>query len=216
MRTRILLWLLLSGVIAGQAEIIDRIAVTVDKMVITGSDVVNHLRVAAFLNNEPLNLDGNSRRDAADRLVEQVLIRREMEISRYPAPQPADIEPILAGLLQRRFPDDQAHKDSLAKYGIAESDIREALLLQLTVLRFIEFRFRPGIVLDDDEVVVYYQNEFTTEWSSRNTAPPPPLDDVRDEIEELLIEAHIDEALDQWLKQVKAEARLRYRQGAFD
>jgi peptidyl-prolyl cis-trans isomerase SurA len=216
MRIPILLWLLLAGVIAGQAEIIDRIAVTVDKMVITGSDVVNHLRVAAFLNNEPLNLDGNSRRDAADRLVEQVLIRREMEISRYPAPKPADIEPILADLLERRFADDQAYKDSLAKYGIAEPDLREALLLQLTVLRFIEFRFRPGIVLDDDEVEVYYQNEFTTEWSSRNTAPPPPLDDVRDEIEESLIEAHVDEALDQWLKQVKAVARLHYRQGVFD
>jgi len=209
------IWLFLAGAMAGTAEIIDRIAVVVDKMVITESDVVNHLRIASFLNGEPVSLTNEERREAANRLVEQLLVRREMEISRYPAPAPADVDPVLGEFRARRYPEEGSYKRALAEYGVSDADVRESLLLQLTLLRFIQFRFRPGVALDDSEVEAYYRNEFNTEWSSRNTTPPPPLDDVRDEIEEILIEAHVDEALDNWLEETTALARIRYIEEAF-
>ena len=78
---------LLLACIAG-AEIIDRVAVTVDKRVITESEIVRQIRITAFLNNEQPDFSASSKRVTADRLVEQVLIRRELESTRYSAPAP--------------------------------------------------------------------------------------------------------------------------------
>ncbi len=215
MRSWMLISLLLLAAAGGQAEIIDRVAVTVDRMVITQSDIVNHIRVAAFLNQEPVNFGSAKMRSAAERMVEQVLVRREMEISRYPAPAPEEAEQVLAEIRDARSLGEEEYQRALEEYGITAADLRESILLQLTLLRFIEFRFRPGVALTDEEVEKYYQTEFIPEWSKRNPAPPPDLDDVRDDIESLLTQRQVDAALDNWLEQAAAQARIEYREEAF-
>ena len=65
--------------------ILDRIAVTVGKQVITESDVIRDVRVAAFLDQKPVDLSGAEKRKAADRLVDQYLILQEAAFSRDPA-----------------------------------------------------------------------------------------------------------------------------------
>lgn len=205
---------LLGGALWGRGEIIDRVAVTVDKIVITESDVVNQMRIAAFLNSAPLRLTPETKRGAATRLVEQVLIRREMEISRYPAPALAETSGLLEELKAERFPNDDGYQRSLADYGITEQELRENLLLQLTVLRFIEFRFRPGITVTEEEVGQYYREQLLARWGPQN-GNPPTLDDSRDQIEDILIEARVSEALDRWLVQAAGQARILYREEAF-
>ena len=207
--------LALLSALAGYGEIIDRVAVTVDRVVITESDLVTHIRVAAFLNGEPAEITPEAKRRAAEQMVEQVLVRREMELSRYPAPSPEDVGPLLENVLRQRGLDLAKLAEALAAYRITEQDLRESLLLQLTLLRFIEYRFRPGVAVSDDEIEAYYRNEFLPDWEQRNDAPPPALEDVRDDIEEVLIERHVDEALDQWLEQAKTQAKIEYRREAF-
>ncbi len=215
MRRLIQLGLALIAGISVRGEIIDRIAVTVDRVVITESDILTHLRVAAFLNNEPLRITAETKRKAAEQMVDQVLVRREMEISRYPAPTPADVEPLLASVLEQRSLDREKLPDALAAYGLREQDLRESLLLQLTVLRFIEYRFRPGVAVSDEEIEAYYRTEFLPNWELNNDAPAPDLEDVRDDIEEVLIERHVDAALDRWLAEARKQASIDYRKEAF-
>ncbi|MGB7762986.1 MAG: hypothetical protein WBL61_24345, partial [Bryobacteraceae bacterium] len=83
------------------AAIIDRIAVSVGSRVITSSDIEREIRVTAFLNGQPPDLSPAGKRAAAERMVEQRLVRHELETSRYPVPQPAEIEPALAAFRQR-------------------------------------------------------------------------------------------------------------------
>ena len=140
-------WLaMLAAAVGVRGEVIDRVAVTVDKIVITESDILHQMRVAAFLDAEPLEVTPESKRAAAQQLVEQVLVRREMEISRYPAPELAETDGMLARIKAERFPNEDGYGRALADYGFDETGLRESLLLQLTVLRFIEFRFRPGVL----------------------------------------------------------------------
>ncbi len=207
--------LALAAAVAAHPEIIDRVAVTVDRVVITESDLITHLRVAAFLNGEPVRLTPEAKRQAARQMVEQVLVRREMAISRYPAPSPEDVEPLLESVLKQRGLDRTKLEEALAAYRLTEQDIRESLLLQLTLLRFIEYRFRPGVAVSDEEIEEYYRNEFLPDWERRNDAPPPGIEDVRDEIEEILIERHVDAALDRWLEQALKQAKIEYRREAF-
>ncbi len=68
------------------AEIIDRIVITVGNQVITQSQVDDEIRVTAFLNHEKVDLSAAARKQAASRLIEQALIKREMDLSRYPLP----------------------------------------------------------------------------------------------------------------------------------
>src|SRR5580704_7279910 len=60
-----------------QAETLDRIAVSVGHEVITESEVILALRVAAFIDRKPMDLSGVAKRKSAERLVDQLLILRE-------------------------------------------------------------------------------------------------------------------------------------------
>jgi peptidyl-prolyl cis-trans isomerase SurA len=196
------------------AEVVDRIAVTVDRIVITESDILSQMRVAALLNGEPLDLNAEAKRAAARRLVEQALIQREIEITRYPAPALKDADPVLAQI-RSQFGGPEAFAARLADYGVSEDELRRNLWRQLITLRFIDYRFRPGIAISEQEIGEYYRNEFVPQFSKNGSAPPPSLDDVRDQIEEILIGRRVDEALDKWLASAAAQARIEYREEAF-
>jgi parvulin-like peptidyl-prolyl isomerase len=128
-----------------QAEIIDRIVVSVGNLVVTASEVRREIKMAAFLNGAEPDFGADSRHKATERLIEQKLIRKEMEVGRYPGPSAAETEPLLQQVREQRFKSNEEYLQALQKYGISEPDLKAQLLWQLTVLRFIDFRFRvPG------------------------------------------------------------------------
>ena len=135
---------LLSLALLARAEIIDRIAVSVGNRVITESDLNREIRVAAFLDGVKPDFSPAGKRATAERMVEQVLIRRELEISRYPVPSAAEVAPVLEAFKKERFPNDGEYQRALADYGIADQDVKDLLLWQRTLLLFIEVRFQSG------------------------------------------------------------------------
>ncbi|MDQ2712274.1 MAG: hypothetical protein M3Y24_08615, partial [Acidobacteriota bacterium] len=74
------------------ARILDRLAITIGYQAVTELDIDEELRVTALLNHQPIVRHIEARRAAADRLVQQFLIKREMEISRYPVTESAEID----------------------------------------------------------------------------------------------------------------------------
>src|SRR6266540_2955692 len=109
--------LVLALCIAAQAEIIDRIAVTVGTTVITESEVLRQMRLIAFQNHEKPDFSPEKRRAAAEKLVEQTLIRREIEVNRYSKATPADVEKTLKEL-KASYGSEQAFRKALASYGL--------------------------------------------------------------------------------------------------
>src|SRR5258708_4368812 len=91
--TRFLLVALI--VCTGQAGILDRIAVTVAKHVISEGDVLLELRIGAFLDQKPVDTSGDQKRKAADRLVDQYLLLEEASGSRQQLPAAADAQQLL-------------------------------------------------------------------------------------------------------------------------
>ncbi len=133
-----------------QAEVVDRVAIAIDYQAITQLQIDEELRVTALLNHKPVVRDTNSRREAADRLVQQFLIKREMEVSRYPQPDSAEIDKYLAGV-KADLGESSQFVPLLKRYELDEATLKDHLTLQLTTLRFIEFRFRPGVSVNDSE-----------------------------------------------------------------
>jgi hypothetical protein len=194
-----------------RAEVIDRIVVAVGHEVITALQLDEELRVAAFLNAQPITRDRDSRRAAADRLVEQLLVKREMELGHYPMPEQSDLEKYSAQVRSALTDSDpEAFENKLRKYGLSQEILDEHLAMQLTILRFIELRFRPALGISPADVENYYQRELVR-WKAEHPGQrPPTLADSAESIRKTLTEQRTDEALDAWLEESRRRIDIVY------
>jgi hypothetical protein len=197
-----------------QAEIIDRTVATVGSQVVTRSDVIQHLRVQAFLDGAPLDLSPARQRQAVNRLVEQALIRHEVELSFYPPPDMADVDALVEKLRKPRLESDADFDRELRKYGITDEQLHQALQWQLTLLRFIEYRFRPGVQVSDADERAYYDRDFAPA-ARKQGGPVPAFEDVRDRIEKILVDRKVDEALDRWIEQARTQVTIHIHEEDF-
>lgn len=200
---------------ASRAEIIDRIAVTVDNRVITASQIILEIRLTAFLNGNKLDFSLAARRNAANRLIEQMLIRREMEVGRYSAPSPSDVEPMLKAVQEQRFPHAGEYLQAFTQYGITEEELKAYLLWQLTLLRFLDIRFRPGVEVTDAQIQSYYDKNRANLEARAGGSGNPTLDDLRDRIRRILTEEGVDRQMDAWLAEARKRSRIEFHEEAF-
>ncbi|MFL6353445.1 MAG: hypothetical protein ACJ74Z_16565 [Bryobacteraceae bacterium] len=196
------------ALVALSAETVDRLAIAVGREAVTELQLDEEIRVAAFLNRQPILSDLNTRRAAAARLVQQLLVRREMEVSRYPLPVEDDVSQYL-DQISRGFGSDADFDHTLKTYGLTRSTLRDHLALQLTTLRFIEFRFQPEIDVSEAEIRTYYEHEITT-WTTAHSGAPPSLEASRESIRKGLTEERIDRALDAWLEERRRHVHIVY------
>jgi hypothetical protein len=194
--------------LALRGEMIDRIAVTVDNRVIAESEIMRQIRITAFLNGEQPDFGAANKRATADRLVEQALIRRELETSRYAAQ--GSLPTTEYGELKKKYGDDDSYKQALERSRITDKDVQEALQWQAMLLDFIDMRFRPGVQLPESEVQDYYNQQV-----AQNPGKLPPFEEARESIEEILTGRLVDNALDRWLGQVRTQTRIKYTQEVF-
>jgi peptidyl-prolyl cis-trans isomerase SurA len=206
-------WLLFCCLQAG-AVIVDRIAVIVDKHVIKSSDIERDLRSTQFLNRDPLELSADAKRKSAERLIDQSVIREEMEKGAYSRASATDVEGMWKKLLAERFGGSTARlREELAKYGLTEEQLRTQLQWQMDVLKFIDQRFRPGVLVTDDEVKSYYDQhaaELKRQFPQL-TAYAAMEPKVRVSLEGERLNRNFDE----WIAETRKRARIEYRQGAF-
>jgi len=147
-------------------------------------------------------------------MVEQKLIRRELETSRYPVPEPSEVEPAVAQL-RKQYPNDEAWQRALADNGITEQDLKDELLWQRTLLLFIEVRFRPGVQVSDQEIDDYFHSVVEPAAKAAHPDEPVSIADYRSQIEEKLAGQRVDQEVDSWLKRARARAEIVYHEEAF-
>ncbi len=196
-------------VICAHAAVVDRIAITMGRQVITEQQLDEELRVTAFLNHEEISRTLDARRSAADHLIEQLLVRREMEISHYPDLADKDVENYLEEV-RATFASPDSFSEALAQYDLTESVLKEHLALQLTTLRFIEFRFRPDTDLSKSEIEASYERQVTA-WKAKHPGEAPAsLASSRDAIRKALLEQRTDDVLNAWLEESRKQINIVY------
>ncbi len=193
------------------AEVIDRVAVSIDNAVIPMSEVYKNIRVTALLNNEQPDFSADSRREAAERLVNQFLIRREINISQYIPESTAEAD-ILYKNFRGRYKSDAEYKAALAKYNLTDVDIRNTFTWQATFLEFVEVRFRPGITIPEEEIRAAYDEQIKGKSTPEATLS---FEEARPKLEQSIVQQRVDNALDRWLGQMMTQSRIVYRREAF-
>lgn len=209
--TRLLLIALL--LTAVHAEILDRIAVTVGKHVITEGDTLLDLRIAAFLDQKPADTSGDSKRKSADRLVDQYLLLQEASTSRQTLPTAADARQLL-DQVKAQYATETEYRAALARYGVTEEQLSQHLLNGIQALRFTDLRFRPEVQLTDDDLREYYDS-MAVQWRRANPAQVPTFEASRDQIEKLLTDQRVTQALDRWLGTTRNETQILYKESVF-
>jgi hypothetical protein len=205
---------------AAFGQVIDRIAVVVGNTVITETEVDQEARLEAFLNGTPLKLDAGAKKTAADRLVDQQLIRNEMKIGAYPEPTAAEVDDMLKNLLQEKFGGAEgALRASLQKYGLTEEQLRQHLSWQLAAIRFTDLRFSPAIAGIPAATATAAPptngNSGPDKSTQRGLQRRPAPDEQADRSDAQVPAGNVDEQLDAWLKQTRAGTKIQFKQGAF-
>ena len=197
-----------------QAETLDRIAARVGNDAITESTLRRHLRMEAFFAGRAPELGAESRRKAAERLIDQTLIRRELELNRFAPPAAAEVDAQIAELLKSRHEDSAALVRSLESYGFSLEDLRNEVQYRIMLQRFVDFRFSAGVLVTDAEIEEAYDKEVVPEARQRN-APPPSADEARTGILKLLTYRKTTSAMEQWLAQGRQQVKIRVFEEAF-
>lgn len=173
---------------ASAADVVDRVAVVVGKEVLTQSEVEEALRVTEYINGEPLDLSAARRRAAAERLVDQQLLRNEMAAMHFAMPTASETNTVFEEFVRRRGAGDHA---GLERYGVTQDQLREQLGWQLAVLRFTDVRFRSDVVAANDSA-----------GASSADRQVPGAETV-------------DQQMENWLKEARANTRIVFEPEAF-
>jgi hypothetical protein len=188
-----LIWIA-TGMAAGQTVkpfVIDRVAVVVGNTAITETEVLREVRLTEFMNGQALDMGPKERRAAAERLVDQQLIRKEMATGTYTMPADAEAAEMLRDFRQQRFASETEFRAALARYGVTEEELKDHLLWQLAAIRFTDLRFQPQQTADAQSANRVKPGE-----------PPPAANDV-------------DKQLESWLKEQRKNTRVQFKAGAF-
>jgi len=206
---------LVFAVAGSHGEIIDRIAVSVGNRVISTSDVDRQIRVSAFLNGAKPDLSAAARRAMAERLVDQTLIRTELETASHPVPGGDEVEREYRAFRARFHPDAAEFARALAGAGIAEEDLKTELSWELTLTRFVGMRFQPGVQVTAEDIRQYFDAVVAPLARTAHPDRTVELNDYSDSIEAKLTGERADREMDRWLKEARARAAVVFHDEAF-
>jgi hypothetical protein len=206
MRLRATLLSLLFGSLVS-AAIIDRIAIVVNNGIIKDSDIERYIRVTSFLDAAPFSVNSSTRKDAANHLIDQLLIRREISLGGYGSATDQEAEAQLDQLVKQRYRSEQSLDNTLKRYGLDQLQLREQFKWQLTVLRFVDVRFKPAAFVTDEQIQSYYNEH---EAALHQQYPGRTAEYLRPDIENILRGEQVNKLFFDWLDDQKKESKIKY------
>jgi hypothetical protein len=216
MRIAVTSWLLTPVAMAlamGGAITLDRIAVIVGKRAIKTSDIDRDIRLTAFLNRERPDFSSQAKHQSAERLIDQEIIRQEIVTGSYRRPADSRAEELEVELVRDRF---GGSKDqlrlALAQDGLTEDQLRAGLLWQITVLQFINERFRGAVFLSNDEVEQYERQH---EAALQKQNPGADAATLESKAREILEGERVNQNFMAWLEAARKRTRIEYKPEAF-
>jgi hypothetical protein len=87
--------------------------------------------------------------------------------------------------------------------ALPEPELRRLLRRQATILKYVEFRFRPQVRVSDEDV--------RRAWEAEEAGRPGgvPLEDAQETLREMLERRALDERIEAWVKELRARADVR-------
>ena len=187
--------------VSAQAELVDRIVATVGRKVITASTVRQQLRIAALLEGKPVDESPTNLEAMRNRLIDRTLIIEEMRVSRYAIPEAAEVKTAFDAEVAEAG-GTAAWDALLARYRLTPTQVGLSLRYQAAIVRFTAYRFRPAVQISPSQVQAYYDKRLPA------SAPKPPVEELRDQIEQILRLEQINTLLNSWLSEIRQQTHI--------
>ena len=192
---------------SASAEVLDRIIATVNGHVILQSDWDEALCYEALLSNRTLaQFTDDDRRAVLDRLIDQELLREQMNSAGFVHASDAEVDSRLAEArkLYPQAASPQQWQALLAQYHLNETDLRTRIRTQIDLMRLVDARLRPAVQIDSKTIEAYYRDQFVPKLKQSGAADVP-LAEVSSKIREVLTQQKVSELLVSWLQTLRSE-----------
>lgn len=194
-----------------EAEVIDRIVAVVNRQIITLGDVEEEKKYVR-LGIETIELKedagrGEDNSEIVQRLIQQALIREQVQTSAANEATPEEIQQQI-DLLEDKSGGKEKFEKALQERHITSEALEVRLAWQIRVLKFLENRFRQFVVILPKEIEEYYRNSLLPELTRRGDPKIPALAEVQGQIRDLLIEEKVNAQIDNWLNSLTQSADI--------
>jgi len=199
----------LAAVRAG--ETVERVVLVVNGHPILLSELEAALQREALLAAKPVATGEDERHAVLERMVDQEMLREEMERSTFQHASASDVDQKVQEL-RKTFPEAESEAGwnaVLARYGVRPEELRSAIAFELDTLRLIDLRLRPAAQPDQGSIEEYYRGTYLSSVHKAGTKPQP-LNRVRDTIKELLIQQKLADLTSGWLQSLRVQADIRW------
>lgn len=194
--------LLLLFAFPAAAVTVDRIAATVDRQVLTVSEISQMVTIRFF--PRTAESEDDHRHDVLDALIAQALRYRDVE--RFGA-QDIPRDTIEARLLeiQHRFASETEFVAAVTQAELTLDEVRALIKRQLQVDAYIQERFAPLVFISNEDIDTYYRGPWAQQRRERGLAVPS-LNSVREEVRTAVRASRLEEEIGKWTTQLRARA----------
>lgn len=203
------LGLLLAAVVLLQAELLDRIAITVGNQVITEQEIYEQLRIAAFLDGKEPQFTQQQLRDTADRMVLQRLVVQDMDANGFEPPTEEEVAASFAESRALLWGSEEEFTAAAASAKVSREAVMDFIKSMVATMKYIEFRFRPAVRVTDAALLERYQEKYNA--LDPEAGDPPPFEDVRDALEAEITDESVNRVVERWLEDASTRAGVRYK-----
>jgi hypothetical protein len=196
----------------GRSQTLDRVVAAVGNVAITASDVENEYRLETFLEGKtPGQSDSGAAtlNEVRQRMIDHILLEEE---GRNDGIKVLPDDPAVAARwseLQKKFPSPEAFGSALKELAMSEGALRQVLAGQEEILRLIDQRLRPQVIVDPSAIEAYYRGTLLPSLAREGNQQPPPPGEVEGRIREILVQQKIDSLLEDWLKRLRTRGDVR-------
>ena len=182
-------------------RVVDRIVARIEDDIILQSQV---RELGAF---QQL-IEGHAESDdrLLSELIEQWVVQTEATASHFPSPAQSEVDRELARLTAR-FASSAAYSAGLNELGLSAAQVRQLLVRQIYVERYLDYKFRPSVNIESADIDAYYQKELLPELAKKNQ-PAPGRAQVEEQIRELLVQRGISGLTAKWLDDTKSRLKI--------
>ena len=192
---------LIWGTVARAQQVVDRIIARIDTDVLLQSDL---RELGEFQQLQGAKVEPESTR--LDELIDQWVIEREGQAAQFQQPSDADVT---AGLdqLKKNLGGEEAFQKRLKETGLSVASVRRILARILFYSRYLDYKFRTAAQIDSAAEEKYYNTEFAAQVKARGEKLPP-IDSVRADIHELLVQEDISKRAAEWLTESRSRLKV--------
>jgi hypothetical protein len=184
-----------------QSQIVDGIVARVEGDIITFSEL---RELAAY--QQLLDSHSQTDEELRSELIEQWMLNDEAAGARFPMPVSTEVDREMSRI-QNSFANMTAFEQRLGEVALTSEALHRVVTRQIYLARYLDYKFRSSIQVDDAAVANYYRDHLVPELQAKGQQAPP-LMDVTDQIRELLIEQGVNDRTAAWFDETKPRMKI--------